>query len=74
MLLPDQLKSVADVKSIILSCTTSIVYILLLYALSMTKFTYLSLGISSVSDCDEEKTILKQFVGGRTYFGLQYEG
>lgn len=67
MLLPDQLKSVADVKSIILSCIISIVYILLLYALSMMKF-------SSVSDCDEEKADLKQFVWGRTYFGSQYEG
>lgn len=37
------------------------------------KFTYLCLGISSVSDCDEEKTDLKQFVGGRTSFGSQYE-
>lgn len=37
------------------------------------KFTYLCLGISSVSDCDAEKTDLKQFVGGRTSFGSQYE-
>lgn len=37
-------------------------------------FTYLSLCISLFSDCDEEKTDLNQFVGGRTYFGSQYEG
>lgn len=37
-------------------------------------FTYLSLCISSFSHCDEEKTDLKAFVGGRTYFGSQQEG